>query len=269
MIDIDPVLVKLAKKAGKRKGDLKRSYNSILKKKNEELGGIVPEETIQRVVLLGVANKVGIDPEDLDTIIDVYEAPEVVEEVTAEELEEELDLDDDFDEIEFEEDDEEGGYDEFDSIEDMAGDFAPESSWEDIFAKTKEPKGGDFERLESLLIMPGIEYILKLVDPSEMPYKHEGIGEHDNKPYVSRASDVILVDLSPIRRFKEKYEKGDDRGKLCFVKGKKYKFWMSETAFEWFARFWRELERKSPDDRQWTYEKVKKVKVTKHIFGEV
>ncbi|KKL81927.1 hypothetical protein LCGC14_1989810, partial [marine sediment metagenome] len=31
---------------------------------------------------------------------------------------------------------------------------------------------------------------------------------------------------------------------------------------------WSELGRKSPDDRQWTYEKVKKTNVTKHIFGE-
>ncbi len=269
MIDIDIVLKSLAEKTGKRKGDLKRSYNSILKKKTEEgIAGVVPAETLLRIVLLGVANKIGLDPEDLDVIIDTYDAPEA--EITTEELEEELSEaeDDDFDEIEFEEEDDDVvGFGEFDSVEDMAGDFAPEKSWEDIFAKTPPPKSGNFERLESLLIMPGIEYLLSLVDPNELPYKHEGIGD-DNKAYTSRAFDVKLIDLSPVRKFKEKYEKGDTRGNLCFVKEKKYKLWLSEVAFGWFAQFWSELGRKSPDDRQWTYEKVKKTNVTKHIFGE-
>ena len=214
---------------------------------------------------MGVANKIGIEPKELDLIMDVNE--EIQEEDLDEAIEDVLD-EDDFDEIEFEEEDDEvSGFGEFDSTDDMAGDFLPEASWEDIFAKTSKPKSGDFERLEDLLIMPGIEYLLSLVDPTELPYKHEGIGQND-EAYTSRAFDVRLIDLSPVRKFKEKYEKGDNRGNLCFVKEKKYKLWLSEVAFEWFAQFWSELGRKSPDDRTWTYEKVKKVKVTKHIFGE-
>ncbi len=276
MIDIDIVLKSLAEKAGKRKGDLKRSYNSILKKKEAEgLVGLIPEDTLQRIVLIGVSNKIGLDPEDLDAIIDIYNAP-ATEEITEEELDDEPETDlelfdeDDELEVEFEDDDDDDvSFGEFDDVDEMGKEFAPEHSWEDIFADTPEPKAGEFERLESLLVMPGVEYTLTLVDPNEMPYKHEGIGKKDNKPFISRAMDVILVDLSPIRKFKEKYEQGDNRGNLCFVKEKKYKLWLSKVAFEWFARFWRELGQKSPDDRQWTYEKVKKTNVTKHLFGEV
>jgi len=174
--------------------------------------------------------------------------------------------------LKHDEDEEELGYDEFDSIEDMAGDFKQESSWEDIFANTPAPSegSGEYEKLESLLIIAGTEYILKLFDPTEIPYKHEGVSNYEGKEtYVTRAMDVILLDLSPIRKFKEKYEKGDFRGKKCFVKGKKYKLWLSKAAFKWFAKFWRDLGRNSPDDRNWTYEKVKKEDVTKHYFGEV
>jgi len=273
MVETDLILKNLADKTGKRKGDLKRSYNSIKKKKIEEgLDKYIPEDVLERIVLLGVSNKIGIDADELDKILASFDT---VDEISPEELEEELDEaeDDDFDEIEFEEDDDEDevGFDEFDNVDEMSEDFKVESSWEDIFSSTPEPKAGkDFERLETLLIMPGVEYILTLVDPTKLPYRHEGIDKHDDtKTYTSRAMDVILKDLSPIRKFREKYESGDDRGKKCFIKKKKYKLWMTEVAFEWFAKFWRDVGRKSPDDRSWTYEKVKKPKVTKHFFGEV
>ena len=326
MIEIDLVLKELANTTGKRKGDLKRSYNSIKKKKEAEgLDKIIPEDVLKRIILLGVCNKIDVDAEEMDMVIEGLESGEEEEEV-----EEAEDDTDDYDEIEFEkeddeeidpyieitnetgitkkelrkmvrekqeelkgliseegalfiigkelgvditlkhdEDEEELGYDEFDSVEAMGGPIN-EGSWEDIFSSTPEPgEGTDYEILESLLILAGTEYILNLADPTEMPYKHEGIGTYDDKPYTSRAMDVLLVDLSPIRKFKEKYEKGDFRGKKCFVKGKKYKLWLSEAAFKWFAKFWRDLERKSPDGRNWTYEKVKKEDVTKHYFGEV
>ena len=276
MVEIDLVLKNLADKTGKRKGDLKRSYNSIKKKKQEEgIEDLVPEATFERIILLGVANKIGVEPETLDKVITSFEDGEETDEDVVDELEdlEEDDFEEDEIEVVFEEDndddDEEDGFETFDSIDEMAGDFKVENSWEDIFSSTPEPSEGKaFERLESLLIMPGVEYIIKIADPTEVPYKHEGIGS-DGKPYVSRAFDVTLVDLSPVRKFREKYESGDNRGKKCFVKNKKYKFWLSKVAFEWFAEFWRSLDRKSPDGRAWTYEKVKKAKVTKHYFGEV
>lgn len=284
MLNIDKVLKAIADKQGKRKGDLKRSYNSIKKKKVEDnYDKVLPEENFKRLILLGVIKKLGMDIDDLDEIVEELDEPESVKktrEITEEELEEELDEaeDDDDDVIEFEEDDEDDeelGYDEFDSVEEVAAAYGIESSWEDIFDATADPEdSGDYERLESLLIMPGVEYLLKLVDPTELPYRHEGISDFPDKKtgikksYVTRAVDVKLIDLSPIRKFKEKYEKGDNRGNKCFVKGKKYKFWMSEAAFKWFKKFWVGLDRTAPDSRSWTYEKVKKTDITKHIYGE-
>lgn len=278
MLDIDLVLQAVADRQGKRKGDLKRSYNSIKKKKIEDnYDKVLPEENFKRLILLGVITKLGMDVDDLDEVIEGVE----IEELDTKELgdpdpenEEEFD-DDEEDEIVFEEDDDDG-FDEFDDPDEMGKEFAVESSWEDIFDATADPKegSGDYERLETLLIMTGVEYILKLVDPTEMPYKHEGISDFPNKktgnkePYTTRAVDVTLVDLSPERKFREKYESGDNRGSKCFVRKKDYKFWMSEAAFKWFKKFWVGLDRRSPDGREWTYEKVKKAKVTKHIFGE-
>ena len=275
-IDIDIILTEMAGSLGKRKGDLKRSYNSIEKKKIEEgINEFVPEENFKRLILIGVASKYKVKTDQLDEIINGITEDEPQDEVELEELQDELDdfevdiddLEEDVDLIEFEEDedgDDEITFDEDDEVEEAG-------SWEDIFASTPEPKegGSNFERLPSLTIISGTTYYLKLVDPKELPYSHSGTGK-DGKPYTSKAMDVLLVKVTPKTRYKERYEEGDERGNKCFVDGAKYKLWMSATAFSWFAKFWREdVGRKSPDGRIWTFEQIKKAKVTKYYFGEV
>jgi len=279
-MDIDKILTDMATSLGKRKGDLKRSYNSLKKKKTEEgISEFVPEENFERLLLIGVSSKYNLKTDQLDAIIDSITEHEAEDEIELEELQEELDavddleidLEEDFpdeDELEFEdepEDIDEITFDEDDEVEEEAG------SWEDIFASTPEPKEGtsDFERLPSLTIISGTTYYLKLVDPKELPYTHKGTGK-DGKDYTSKAMDVLLIKVTPKTRYRERYEQGDDRGKKCFVDGLKYKLWMSETAFTWFAQFWQEdVGRKSPDGRIWTFEQIKKAKVTKYYFGEV
>lgn len=285
-MDIKNILAEIAEKIGKRKGDLTRSYNAILKKKTEEgIAEFIPEENLQRLVLIGVSSKYKFSIEDLDSVI-LGNAVEEEEEVDLEAELEELDLEEELDEdilgdeeVEFEEDDvvefeeDNGEFDiEFEEDDDD-NDYGLEprqNSWEDIFANTPEPKEGegDYERLESLSIISGTTYYLKLVDPTEAPYTYEGIGK-DDKAYTSKAMDVQLLKVSPKSRYGERYEKGDNRGKKCFTNKKKYKLWMSETAFKWFAKFWRdEVGRKSPDSRVWTFEQLKKENSTKYYFGE-
>lgn len=292
-MDIENILKEIAETIGKRKGDLTRSYNAIFKKKVAEgIAEFIPEENLQRLVLIGVSAKYKFAIDDLDKVIANHpaEEEETTEENTIEDLEEELeeveeDLDiDDSDEVEFEEEDD----GEFDDLESLDGDSeiefeeddddygleTREGTWEDIFESTPEPKEGegDYERLDSLTIITGTTYYLKLVDASEVPYKHEGIGtlgKNKGKPYTSRAMDVILLKVTPKSRYNERFEKGDNRGKKCFINKKKYKLWMSETAFKWFAKFWRdEVGRKAPDGRIWTFEQLKKENVTKYYFGE-
>ena len=281
IMDIDKILVQLAGVAGKRKGDLKRIYNNLIKKKEEEgITRTLLGDNFERIILIGVCNKYEIPIEKLDSYLEETKATEEYVESTEEEeddddeddeveWEEDEEEDDDEDEIDWEDDDEDDdeGFEEFDDV-----DHGEDKSWESIFKATPKPKKGDeegFERLESVQQVDGTKYYFKLADPEEKPYIYEGVGKRDNKDYVSYALDVILVRLSPKRRYENKYKKGDNRGNKMFVKGKKYKLWLSQTAWNWFVEFWTDdLGLSVPDGRIFSYEKVKLEKVTEYYFAE-
>lgn len=285
-MDTDDILQQMADLVGKRKGDLKRTFNALEKKKKDEgVADVTSEDIFLRLVLLGVCNKYGILKEQLDIIlegevsedepedeleeeseIDFDDLEDEDEEIGLEELEEELNDDEDDD---LDEDEDENGFAEFDSFDEVDEMFEEgPQTWEEIFTSTPDPEDNknSFEKIPNLLIMPNAEYYLKIKDTDELPYKHEGIGEYDNKPYTSRAIDVTLKKVSPQKHYREKYDSGDFRGQKCYINGNTYKLWLSESAWGWFVKFWIGLGLSAPDKRIFIYEKVKKPKVTNHYF---
>lgn len=259
-MNVEKIILNIAEHLGKRKGDVKRVYNTIKKTKDEELSGGVPEEMLERIVLLGVLRKYEIDVNTLDSF-------------SEEEEEEEEDDDEDFDDEEDDDDDLDITFEEVKPEVATKGKVA-NTTWKNFLNSIPEPKEStDYETVPNLVQISGALYTLKLTEPDELPYEYEGVG-HDGDPYVSYAMDVKLLGISPKSFKNETYDKSNEKsgvvkGEKCFNIGETYKLWLSKTAIGWFAKFWRDnLGLETADDRKFTYQKFKKEKITKYYFKE-
>jgi len=240
-MEIENVLDKISMRTKKRKSDLKRSFNAILKKKKEELEGIgIDEEEIEKIAAFELCKKVGIeDPNEL--------------------LFEELDDDDaeEDDEVEF---------------------VKPESpKSKGIFSSLREkiPKKL-FESRPSLIIQYGARYTISLDNPEKPP--REWV---DNKRgLVYYIFDVTLHKVTPKEMYEDIFDVGDHKGEPMYVDGEKYSLWLylneerGSGPMPNFLDFWeRVTDDGEADNRKFIYYKKQKksekgTKYTDHIFKE-
>ena len=230
-MDIDATLEKIAEKVGKRKTDLKKTYNSILKKKKEEGldEELLGEEGFHRLGLLGTCKRYELDPSILDRLDDEKETVEDKKEIKIEVKKE------------------------VKNMSKFFGDFEP----------VERPSGdGEYEKVDNLKPLLNLTYHVRLADPSEPAYEHEGIGK-DGKEFKSYAMNVVVIDIIP---------KGKDKKHEI---GAKYKLWLNPIGFSDLFRFWDEVVGAPADDRIFSLEKSEKTSKSSGrnyavwTFGEV
>jgi len=122
------------------------------------------------------------------------------------------------------------------------------SIWDDIDLSTNE-------FLPFLKIKNGIVYHLQLVDPSGKP--RPSVDGYGNDQHIW---DVKLLDLEPVRAFKDT----DKEGKAIFMKNKTYSMGMKKTAMRRFKDFWLAIEKMD----KFTYERTGASYQTDYVFKE-
>lgn len=257
-MNVNEILVELSKKVEKPKGTLTRMYNQI-KREKEEAGLttnlVDDEDVIDRIVLTAICSKYDLGLDTLDNIIDSNEKINKVlgeESVSVEELldKELADMDEELAETTKE--------------TDWRTELEPDTSWAHRFKtakksnKSAESFDGEYERVPSLTVIDRVTYRLKLIDPEEEPYEHNGVNRW-GKEYTSFKMNIKLLGLSDETLYNEVYEYGDKKGELLFKKGSKYAFWLDkERGFPEFANLWLELGLGVPDNRPFYFKRFKK-----------
>ena len=233
-MNVDDVLKELAESIGKRKTDLKKTFNSILKKKREEDGleEILGEDGFNHLGLLGTCKRYDIDPDVLEELMSKPEAEEIEEE-TEEEIEEVQKVINTEVKI---------------PPKNKIGEMKMSDDWKDVLNSAKDPtvfsgegEESQFEKLPSFKPLINVKYHVRLANPSKAPNKIERTG--DWGPYKTYPTDIVLVKiLSDLDKVHEE--------------GKKYVFWMNAAMndedmvkeFDHFAKFWMTLGT-APDGR--------------------
>ena len=120
------------------------------------------------------------------------------------------------------------------------------SIWDDIDLSTTE-------FLPFLKVKNGIVYHLQLVDPLAKP--RPSVDGYGNDQHIW---DVKLIDLEPVRAFKDT----DKEGKAIFMKNKTYSMGMKKNAMRRFKDLWIAIENVD----KFSYERIGQSFQTDYIF---
>jgi len=140
-----------------------------------------------------------------------------------------------------------------------------DSSWKSIFKTVKKKKkrptneDGEYENDPSLTIIDRITYRLKLADPSEDPYKHNGTNKWNGQEYTSFLLKVKLLGISDETLYEDVFESGDNKGDPLYIKGTVYALWLNaERGMPEFIEIFENIGLKKPDGRVFYLKRFKK-----------